>query len=186
MAKQALAAGKARAGLRPVGLRLRLRRARSRGTRARHRARPTSKPGSAASAWPTRPGTPTRRRSSGLYSGRPRRSTPAVEVACHFHNTYGLGLANCYAAMRPASRPSSPPSAGSAAARSRRSPAATSAPKTWSTRSTQDGCRTRHRPGRAARRRPRRGRFFGREMPGCVYKTGPIAERAARLRRRTA
>jgi len=23
-----------------------------------------------------------------------------VECACHFHNTYGLGLANCYAAMR--------------------------------------------------------------------------------------
>lgn len=23
-----------------------------------------------------------------------------VELACHFHNTYGLGLANCYAAMR--------------------------------------------------------------------------------------
>ncbi len=25
---------------------------------------------------------------------------PSVECTCHFHNTYGLGLANCYAAMR--------------------------------------------------------------------------------------
>jgi len=25
---------------------------------------------------------------------------PAIECTCHFHNTYGLGLANCYAAMR--------------------------------------------------------------------------------------
>ncbi|MFH1681591.1 MAG: hydroxymethylglutaryl-CoA lyase [Candidatus Eisenbacteria bacterium] len=25
---------------------------------------------------------------------------PAVETACHFHNTYGLGLANCYAAWK--------------------------------------------------------------------------------------
>jgi len=25
---------------------------------------------------------------------------PNVEIACHFHNTYGLGLANCYAAMK--------------------------------------------------------------------------------------
>ncbi|MBN2148572.1 MAG: hydroxymethylglutaryl-CoA lyase [Anaerolineales bacterium] len=25
---------------------------------------------------------------------------PEVELACHFHNTYGLGLANCYAALR--------------------------------------------------------------------------------------
>jgi hydroxymethylglutaryl-CoA lyase len=24
---------------------------------------------------------------------------PSVELACHFHNTYGLGLANCYAAL---------------------------------------------------------------------------------------
>jgi hydroxymethylglutaryl-CoA lyase len=25
---------------------------------------------------------------------------PTVELACHFHNTYGLGLANCFAALR--------------------------------------------------------------------------------------
>ena len=25
---------------------------------------------------------------------------PKVELACHFHNTYGLGLANCYAALK--------------------------------------------------------------------------------------
>lgn len=25
---------------------------------------------------------------------------PEVELACHFHNTYGLGLANCYAALK--------------------------------------------------------------------------------------
>ncbi len=25
---------------------------------------------------------------------------PAVEMACHFHNTYGLGLANCFTALR--------------------------------------------------------------------------------------
>ena len=29
-----------------------------------------------------------------------RQREPQVELACHFHNTYGLGLANCYAAMR--------------------------------------------------------------------------------------
>jgi hydroxymethylglutaryl-CoA lyase len=25
---------------------------------------------------------------------------PSVELACHFHDTYGLGLANCYSAFR--------------------------------------------------------------------------------------
>jgi hydroxymethylglutaryl-CoA lyase len=28
------------------------------------------------------------------------RLDPAVELACHFHNTYGLGLANCFSALR--------------------------------------------------------------------------------------
>lgn len=35
----------------------------------------------------------------GLYSAI-RQLDPAVEMACHFHNTYGLGLANCYAALK--------------------------------------------------------------------------------------
>jgi hydroxymethylglutaryl-CoA lyase len=31
--------------------------------------------------------------------GEIRALDPKVELACHFHNTYGLGLANCYAAL---------------------------------------------------------------------------------------
>jgi len=34
-----------------------------------------------------------------LY-GAIRQLDPTVEMACHFHNTYGLGLANCYAALK--------------------------------------------------------------------------------------
>lgn len=33
-----------------------------------------------------------------LYSGILKRDSK-VDLACHFHNTYGLGLANCYAAL---------------------------------------------------------------------------------------
>ena len=29
-----------------------------------------------------------------------RQLDPSVEMACHFHNTYGLGLANCFAALK--------------------------------------------------------------------------------------
>jgi len=29
-----------------------------------------------------------------------RELDPNIELACHFHNTYGLGLANCYAALK--------------------------------------------------------------------------------------
>jgi hydroxymethylglutaryl-CoA lyase len=32
--------------------------------------------------------------------GAIRQLDPDVELACHFHNTYGLGLANCYAALK--------------------------------------------------------------------------------------
>jgi hydroxymethylglutaryl-CoA lyase len=32
--------------------------------------------------------------------GAIRQLEPSVELACHFHNTYGLGLANCYAALK--------------------------------------------------------------------------------------
>ena len=34
-----------------------------------------------------------------LYSAI-RALDPDVQLACHFHNTYGLGLANCYAALK--------------------------------------------------------------------------------------
>lgn len=34
-----------------------------------------------------------------LYSSI-RQLDPDVEMACHFHNTYGLGLANCYSALK--------------------------------------------------------------------------------------
>lgn len=34
-----------------------------------------------------------------LY-GSIRQLDPGAELACHFHNTYGLGLANCYAALK--------------------------------------------------------------------------------------
>jgi hydroxymethylglutaryl-CoA lyase len=34
-----------------------------------------------------------------LYSAL-RQLDPNLELACHFHNTYGLGLANCYSALK--------------------------------------------------------------------------------------
>jgi hydroxymethylglutaryl-CoA lyase len=34
------------------------------------------------------------------YYGAIRELDSDVEMACHFHNTYGLGLANCYAALK--------------------------------------------------------------------------------------
>ncbi|MCK7521306.1 MAG: hypothetical protein MZV64_28300 [Ignavibacteriales bacterium] len=128
----------------------------------------------ATSASPTPPATPTRRRSK-RCSARSARSTTGVELACHFHNTYGLGLANCYAALQ---RRRDVVRVG--VRRPRRLPVhqgrrpATSAPRTsctccsaWALRTDidLDAARRRRRATSAA--------FFGRELPGVIHRTGP-------------
>ncbi len=113
-----------------------------------------------------------------LY-GRVRDLDPEAEWTCHFHNTYGLALANCYAARQ--------------------------AGVTWFESSVAGlgGCpftkvaggnactedlvhawqRNGHRPDvrLAALLDVARdvARFFGRDLPGSVYKSGPIPEPAA-------
>ncbi len=57
-----------------------------------------------------------------------------LPLGAHFHNTRGAGLASAYAAVQSGRHPAGRRrSAGWAAARSRRVPAATSPPRTWST-----------------------------------------------------
>ena len=59
---------------------------------------------------------------------------PTIDCTCHLHDTYGLGLANAFAALRgPASRRSRRPLPDLAGVRSPRSPAATCRPRTSST-----------------------------------------------------
>jgi hydroxymethylglutaryl-CoA lyase len=97
-----------------------------------------------------------------------------VECACHFHNTYGLALANCYAAMRAGVQSFESSVAGLGGC-----------PFTkisGGNVSTEDLVHMLHRMGR---RKDLRldplldvardvGRFFEREMNGVVYRTGPI------------
>jgi hydroxymethylglutaryl-CoA lyase len=116
-----------------------------------------------------------------LYA-RVRALDPEVEWTCHFHNTYGLALANCYAAR--------------------------DAGVTWFESSVAGlgGCPfTRVAGGNtctedlvhAWQRSGVRGdielpalvdvarevaRFFGRDLPGSIYRTGPIPEPAGAAR----
>ncbi len=100
----------------------------------------------------------------------------SVECACHFHNTYGLGLANSFAAMKAGvvSFESSVAGLGGC-------------PFTkiaGGNVCTEDFVHALHRMGR--RRDIALGallavaedisRFFAREMPGTIYRTGPIPE----------
>lgn len=99
-----------------------------------------------------------------------------TELACHFHNTYGMAVANCYAAMQAGVKSFESSVAGLGGC-----------PFTkiaGGNVSTEDLVHMLHRMG--LRRDIRLegllevaadvSRFFGREMPGTVYKTGAIPE----------
>ncbi len=97
-----------------------------------------------------------------------------VELACHFHNTFGLGLANCYAAMRAGVKffesalgglggcPFTKVAAGNVC--------------------TEDLVHSLQRQGLAAEIDLEKlletsrslGAFFGRELPGFILKAGSI------------
>ena len=99
-----------------------------------------------------------------------------VECACHFHNTYGLALANCYAALKAGVRYFESSVAGLGGCPF----TAVAGGNTC----TEDLVHSLQRAGRrqdvsleallgVARDI---ARFFEREMPGTVYRTGPIPQ----------
>ena len=166
-------------GLRPVGLRLRLRGDRSRRAACWRSRGGLSRPISRPSAWPTRRGTPPRTRSTRLFTALAGLD-PAVECACHFHNTYGLGLANVYAAMTAGVRYYEAAFAGLGGCPFTAVAGANVC--------TEDLVHMWQRMGRRLDISLDRlidvardaGRFLGREMTGMVSKTGPITVGAPR------
>ena len=103
----------------------------------------------------------------------------SVECACHFHNTYGLALANCYAAMKAGVKYYESSIAGLGGCPFTKIAGGNVC--------TEDLVHALHRMdlrqdvkldaliGLASDV----SRFFAREMPGTVYKTGPIPEPTA-------
>ncbi|MFH0988571.1 MAG: hydroxymethylglutaryl-CoA lyase [bacterium] len=99
---------------------------------------------------------------------------PAIEATCHFHNTYGLGMANCYAAMDIGVKYFETSLAGLGGCPFTKVAAGNVC--------TEDFVNALHRTGR------RRdidlskliltaqdlGAFFQRDMPGLVHKTGGL------------
>lgn len=102
-----------------------------------------------------------------------------IECACHFHNTYGLALANCYAALRVGVTAFE----GSVAGLGGCPFTAVAGGNTC----TEDLVHALQRGGhRADIDLPALidlardvARFFGREMPGAVYRAGAIPERGS-------
>jgi hydroxymethylglutaryl-CoA lyase len=105
-----------------------------------------------------------------------RKLEERAELACHFHNTYGLGLANCYAALQSGVTTFESAMGGLGGCPFTKVAGGNVA--------TEDMIHMFHRLGmrRDIQLTPLLelakdvGMYFEREMPGMVYKTGPIPE----------
>ena len=100
-----------------------------------------------------------------------------IECACHFHNTYGLGLANCVAALNVGVKSFESSMAGLGGCPFTR--------VAGGNVSTEDLVHMLHRMNIRTDIHLEKlisvaadvSTFFGREMPGMVYKSGPVLEK---------
>lgn len=98
-----------------------------------------------------------------------------IDCTCHFHDTYGLGLANCYAAMKAGVKYFESSVAGLGGCPFTKIAGGNVC--------TEDFVHYLHRLGRRSDIKLEQllalageiGIFFGRELPGKVYKTGALS-----------
>ncbi|MCU0292786.1 MAG: hydroxymethylglutaryl-CoA lyase [Thermoanaerobaculaceae bacterium] len=108
--------------------------------------------------------------------GAIRELDATVEMTCHFHNTYGLGLANCWAAMRSGVRSLESAFGGLGGCPFTKQPAGNV--------STEDLVHSLQRMGmrrdidlsKLVEVARSVGQFFGRELPGFILKSGSIVD----------
>jgi hydroxymethylglutaryl-CoA lyase len=100
----------------------------------------------------------------------------AVMCACHFHNTYGLGLANCYAAMRAGVRYFESSIAGLGGCPFTKVAGGNVCTEDFVHYLQRIGLRRDIKLDKLVEIARSVSAFFGREMPGMVYKAGPIPE----------
>jgi hydroxymethylglutaryl-CoA lyase len=103
-----------------------------------------------------------------------RRLDPGIECACHFHNTYGLGMANLYAAMRAGVTSFETSFAGLGGCPFTKVAAGNVATEDFVHALHLGGLREDIRLDRLIAVAREVADHFGREMQGYVYKTGPI------------
>jgi hydroxymethylglutaryl-CoA lyase len=98
----------------------------------------------------------------------------SVQATCHFHNTYGLGLANCRAAMKTGVTSFESSFAGLGGCPFTKVAAGNVCTEDLVHYLQRIGKRTDINLGVLIEVARDVARFFDREMPGMVYKTGPI------------
>jgi len=113
-----------------------------------------------------------------LY-GRVRALDPDTEWTCHFHNTYGLALANCYAARRAGVRYFESSVAGLGGCPFTKVAGGNTCTEDLVHALQRNGVRTDIRLEALVDTAREVAGFFGRDMAGAVYEAGPIREPAA-------
>jgi hydroxymethylglutaryl-CoA lyase len=101
---------------------------------------------------------------------------PDVECACHFHNTYGLALANCYAARRAGVTSFEGSVAGLGGCPFTAVAGGNTCTEDLVHALQQAGQRTDVDLSALLGVARDVARFFDRDLPGAVYRTGPIPE----------
>jgi hydroxymethylglutaryl-CoA lyase len=102
---------------------------------------------------------------------------PDVQCTGHFHNTYGLGLANCHAAMKCGVRCLESAFAGLGGCPFAKVAAGNVCTEDLVHYLQRIGLRSDIDLDRLVALARDASRHFGRELPGLVYKAGPIAAR---------
>ncbi len=102
---------------------------------------------------------------------------PTVECACHFHNTYGLGMANIFAALRVGVTSIETSFGGLGGCPFTKLAAGNVATEDFVHALRRQGLRTDVDLERLIKVAGCVAEHFGRDLPGYVYKTGPIAPR---------
>jgi hydroxymethylglutaryl-CoA lyase len=99
---------------------------------------------------------------------------PAADCTCHFHNTYGLGMANIYAAMRAGVGSFETSFAGLGGCPFTKVAAGNVATEDFVHALHLQGLRLDVNLDRAIDVARDVAAYFGREMPGYVYRAGPL------------
>jgi len=99
---------------------------------------------------------------------------PGVECACHFHNTYALGMANMFAALRAGVVSFETSFAGLGGCPFTKVAAGNVATEDFVHALQREGLRMDIKLDKLIEVARDAASHFNREMPGFVYKTGPI------------
>jgi hydroxymethylglutaryl-CoA lyase len=110
-----------------------------------------------------------------LYSAI-RALDPSVELACHFHNTYGLGLTNCYAALKSGVTYFESAFGGLGGCPFTKLPAGNVCTEDLVHSLQRMGLRKDIKLDMLLKVARQVGGYFGRELPGFILKSGSIVD----------